>query len=114
MFSRLLTGHETESEHSSPNNLAASPHKDSCKNQFYKHIWLAPFRKKRKNLLAAFQRQTGLSARNTGEALFLSSTIHAQKMAGLSGEAGIIIRQSTAIADEAKQRLQRALATLER
>jgi len=45
--------------------------------------------------LAAISRQTALSAKNAGKALFLSSTIHAQKMAVLFGEAGIIIRQST-------------------
>jgi hypothetical protein len=37
-------------------------------------------------------------AKNIGEAPFLISAVHAQKMAGLSGEAGIIIRQSTKMA----------------
>ena len=34
-------------------------------------------------------------AKNAGEAHFLTSAIQAQKVAGLNGEAGIIIRQST-------------------
>ncbi len=52
MFSQLLTGHETESESSSPHNRAALPHKDGCKSRFYKQIRLAFFQATRKNLLA--------------------------------------------------------------
>ena len=53
MFSQLLTGHEAESESSSPHNRAALPQKDGCKNRFYKQIRLAFFQATRKNLLAA-------------------------------------------------------------
>jgi hypothetical protein len=45
--------------------------------------------------LAAIEWQTALSAKNAGEAHFLSSTIQAQKVAIYYGEVGIIIRQST-------------------
>jgi hypothetical protein len=45
--------------------------------------------------LAAHSWQTALSAKNAGKAYILSSAIHAQKVAGLFGEPGIIIRQST-------------------
>jgi hypothetical protein len=82
-------------ENSLPHTRAALSSKDDCKNRFYRQYGLVPFRKNRKNLLAAISRQTALSAKNAGKALFLSSTIYAQKMAGLFGEAGIIIRQST-------------------
>jgi len=47
--------------------------------------------KKRKNLLAAIEWQTALSAKNAGEAHFLSSTIQAQKVAIYYGEVGIIM-----------------------
>ena len=53
MFSPLLTRYETGSENSSPNNLAALPYKDGCKNRFYKQIRSAFFFTSRKNLLAA-------------------------------------------------------------
>jgi hypothetical protein len=72
-----------------PNNLAASPHKDGCKNRFYRQIELASVRKQRKNLLAASEWQMALSAKNAGEARFLSSTNHAQKVAAYYGDAGI-------------------------
>jgi hypothetical protein len=45
MFSPLLMRHETASSHFSPNNLAALPEKDGCKNRFYMHIRLAFFQK---------------------------------------------------------------------
>jgi len=50
---------------------------------------------KTKKLVAAWKWQSALSAKNAGEADFLSSTIYAQQVASLYGEAGIIIRQST-------------------
>jgi len=56
-----------------------------------------PRPEKMKKLLAACKWQTALSAKNAGEASFLTSSIHAQKAARLYGEAGIIIRQSTEI-----------------
>jgi hypothetical protein len=89
VFSSLLRQHETGNEHSSPNNLAALPQKDGCKNRFYEQIWSASCFTSPKNLLAAYKRQTALSAKNAGKALFLSSTNHAQKVAIYYGNAGI-------------------------
>lgn len=44
MFSPLLRRHETSSENSSPNNLAALPDKDGCKNRLYRYRRRAFFR----------------------------------------------------------------------
>jgi hypothetical protein len=49
--------------------------------------------------LAAIEWQTALSAKNVGEAHFLSSTIQAQKVAIYYAEVGIIIRQSTTVSN---------------
>jgi hypothetical protein len=54
--------------------------------------------------LAAYSWQTALSAKNAGEAYILSSANRTQKVAGLFGEPGIIIRQSTAITDPGTKR----------
>src|SRR5437879_4257806 len=60
-------------ENSIPNNLAALPHKDGCKNSFYRRIRLASFRKNEKIF---WQRFNGIShfrqrklARPTSKAL---------------------------------------------
>jgi hypothetical protein len=51
---------------------------------FPKHV-----RYKRKNLFAASWWQTALSAKNAGEAPFLSSAVQAQKVTANYGNAGI-------------------------
>jgi hypothetical protein len=91
-------------EDSLPTHRAALSQKDDCKSRLYRHLWACPFPKASKNLLAAMARQTARPARCSGNALFLSLSIHAQKMTGFFGEAGIIIRQSTLLPFSSEQR----------
>jgi hypothetical protein len=86
---RFSRGTKPRGEHVSPNNVAALPEKDDCKNRFYVHMRLAFFSKRGRIFLATSQWQSALSATYSGKALFLSSATHAQKAAANYGNAGI-------------------------